>query len=295
MATTKISNVEADGVKVFYRGAGPGPDAPTIVLLHGFPSSSHMFRNLIPLLATTYNVIAPDLPGFGFTEVPVGRNYQYTFASLCQTFTAFIDALKLSKFALYIFDYGAPTGLRFALQRPDAVAAIISQNGNAYEDGIDEKIWAPFIQLWENPSHENRQTVKDMALTMQFTEFQYQDGFPNPEAVPPEAIFLDQALMERPGNKDIQVDLLADYHTNIELYPRFHEYFRSSGVPVMTAWGKNDKLFISPGAEAFKRDVKKLEIRWLDAGHFALETNEVQMAKWIVEFLDRFAVFKSLR
>lgn len=195
MATTKIPSIEADGVKVFYRSAGPAHPAPTIVLLHGFPSSSHMYRNLMPLLSGRYNVIAPDLPGYGFTEVPAARNYKYTFASLTQTFAAFVDALKLTRFAIYTFDYGAPTGLRFALQRPDAVAAIISQKGNAYKEGIDPSIWAPFSTLWDSPTQHDRDMAKGVALSVAFTEFQYQDGFPNPEAVPPEARYLDQALL----------------------------------------------------------------------------------------------------
>ncbi|KAK3322056.1 Alpha/Beta hydrolase protein [Apodospora peruviana] len=294
MVATKISTIDADGVQIFYRSAGPAT-APTIVLQHGFPSSSHMFRNLIPLLATRYRVIAPDLPGFGFTQVPADRNYKYTFASLTQTFTAFVDALKLTSFAVYIFDYGAPTALRFALQRPDSIAAIISQNGNAYEDCIDKNVWAPFAKLWvNNPAQTDRDAAEDFALGLPFTLFQYQDGSPHPQDIPPEALYLDQALLERPGNKATQLDLLTDYQTNIALYPEFHEYFRSHPeLPVLTAWGKNDKIFIAPGAEAFKRDVKNLETKWLDAGHFALETNEAQMAEGIFDFLEKYNVFKD--
>ncbi|KAK3346203.1 Alpha/Beta hydrolase protein [Lasiosphaeria hispida] len=290
MAATKIATVAADGIEIFYRSAGP-VDAPTVVLLHGFPSSSHMFRNLIPLLATRYRVIALDLPGFGFTKVPAERNYAYTFASLAQTFTAFVDALALKRFAIYIFDYGAPTGLRFALDRPDAVAAIISQNGNAYDVGLGPTFWPPIQKYWVTGTQEDRDAVR-FALEMPITQWQYQNQSPHPDEIAPEAYYLDQALMDRPGNKEIQLDLFYDYRTNLDLYPRFHEYFRSSDVPVLAAWGKNDAIFIAPGAEAFAADVQKLETKWIDAGHFALETNEAQVAEWIVEFFDKYAVFK---
>ncbi|KAK0724726.1 Alpha/Beta hydrolase protein [Lasiosphaeris hirsuta] len=291
MAATKIATVAADGIEIFYRSAGP-VDAPTIVLLHGFPSSSHMFRNLIPLLATDYRVIALDLPGYGFTKVPAERNYSYTFANLAQTFTAFVDALALKRFAIYIFDYGAPTGLRFALDRPDAVAAIITQNGNAYDVGLGPTFWPPIQKYWATGTQEDRDALR-FAVELPITQWQYQNQSPHPNEIPPEAYYLDQALMDRPGNKEVQLDLFYDYRTNLDLYPRFHEYFRSSGVPVLAAWGKNDAIFIAPGAEAFAADVQKLETKWIDAGHFALETNEAQVAKWIVEFFDKYAVFKA--
>lgn len=287
--TTKIASVEADGVTVFYRTAGP-VGAPTVVLLHGFPSSSHMFRNLIPLLATRYRVVAPDLPGFGFTKVPTNRNYTYTFASLAQTFTAFVDALSLTRFALYIFDYGAPTGLRFALDRPDAVAAIVSQNGNAYAEGLGRPFWSSLEKLWATGAQADRDALLPM-LELAATQWQYTNGSPHPETIPPEAAFLDQALMERPGNKEIQLDLFQSYGSNVALYPRFHEYLRASDVPVLTAWGRADVIFVPAGAEEFKRDVRRLETRWLDAGHFALETNELQMAEWMFEFFDKHGVF----
>ncbi len=286
---TSVGTVKADGIDVFYRTAGPA-DAPTIILLHGFPSSSHMYRNLIPLLATRYRVLAPDLPGYGFTVVPAERNYTYTFASLAQTFTAFVDALSLTRFALYIFDYGAPAGLRFALSRPSAVAAIVSQSGNAYVEGLGHPFWTPIEKLWASGAAADREALRPL-LEMGATQWQYHNGHARAEAVPPEAFWLDQALMDRPGNKEIQLDLFSDYGSNVALYPRFQEFLRSSGVPVLTAWGKKDEIFVAPGAEAFKKDVKKLETRWLDAGHFALETNEQQMAEWIFEFFDKHAVF----
>jgi pimeloyl-ACP methyl ester carboxylesterase len=288
---TEVATVQADGVEVFYRTAGP-TDAPVVVLLHGFPSSSHMFRNLIPLLATRYRVVALDLPGFGFTKVPAERNYKYTFASLAQTFTAFTDALSLTRFALYIFDYGAPTAFRFALDRPGAVAAIVSQNGNAYVEGLGQPFWSQIEMLWASGAQEDRDALRPL-LELPATQWQYQNGSPHPEAIPPEAFHLDQALMDRPGNKEIQLDLFQDYGSNVKLYPQFQEYLRSSGVPVLTAWGKADEIFVAPGAEAYRRDVKKLETRWLDAGHFALETNEQQMAQWILEFFDKYDVFAA--
>ena len=287
--TAQVATVKADGINVFYRHAGP-PDAPTVLLLHGYPSSSHMFRNLIPRLAPKYRVIAPDLPGFGFTSVPDSLNYEYTFANLSKTLTAFVDALGLKRFAMYIFDYGAPTGLRFALERPEAVAAIITQNGNAYTEGFGAEFWAPLQKYWASGSSEDREAIRG-ATTLDVTKWQYTNGSPNPDAIQPEAYYLDQALMDRPGNKDIQLDLFYDYRTNVPLYPRFQEYFRNSNVPVLAIWGKNDTIFIAPGAEAYRRDVKKLDFHWLDAGHFALETNEDEVAKQIQRFLEKHNVF----
>ncbi|SPO07000.1 related to haloalkane dehalogenase [Cephalotrichum gorgonifer] len=289
MAATQIARVEADGVDVFYRHAGR-EDAPTIVLLHGYPSSSHMYRNLIPHLATKYRVIAPDLPGYGFTTVPDSLNYKYTFANLSKTFAAFMDALGLKRFAIYIFDYGAPTGLRFALNRPDAVAAIITQNGNAYVEGFGKSFWQPIEKYWATGAPEDREALRS-ATTLEATKWQYIDQAANPEAIQPEGYYLDQALMDRPGNKDIQLDLFYDYRTNVELYPKFQEYFRNSSVPVLAIWGKKDSIFVYPGAEAYRRDVKKFELHWLDSGHFALETNEVEVAKEIDGFLTKYGVF----
>ncbi|KAK3904583.1 Alpha/Beta hydrolase protein [Staphylotrichum tortipilum] len=288
---TKVATIKADGVDVFYRTAGPA-DAPTVILLHGFPSSSHMFRNLIPLLATRYRVVAPDLPGFGFTTVPAERNYAYTFANLAQTFGAFVDALSLSRFAIYIFDYGAPTGFRFALSRPDAIAAIISQNGNAYDEGLGQPFWSQIEKLWASGAQSDRDALRPL-LELPATQWQYQNGHPQPESIQPEAFYLDQALMDRPGNKEIQLDLFHDYGSNVKLYPQFQEYLRSSRVPVLAAWGKQDEIFVAPGSEAFRKDVAKLETRWLDAGHFALEINEEQMAEWIIEFFDKHQVFAA--
>ncbi|KAK1765168.1 alpha/beta hydrolase fold protein [Phialemonium atrogriseum] len=294
MAPTKVSYAEADGVKVFYRYAGPiTPAAKTILLLHGFPSSSHMFRNLIPLLASSgYTVIAPDLPGFGFTDVPAGRSYTYTFAALATTIESFVDALKLKRFAIYIFDYGAPVGLRLATKNPERVAAIVSQNGNAYVEGLGADFWAPIKKYWATGSDTDRNALRP-ALELGVTRWQYEDGSPHPQKIQPEAYHLDQALLDRPGNKDIQLDIFYDYRTNLDLYPAFQEYFRTSGVPILSVWGKNDTIFIAPGAEAFARDAKKSELRFLDAGHFALETNEEEMAGFMHEFFQKHKVFQA--
>lgn len=286
MSSTRIATIEADGVNVFYRSAGR-KDAPVILLLHGFPSSSHMFRNLIPLLAENYQVIAPDLPGFGFTVVPESRKYRYTFNNLCGTITAFLDALGVKRFAVYMFDYGSPVTIRYALTRPDAIRAIITQNGNAYEAGFGAEFWAPLRQYWATGSAEVRENIRKAALNLETTKWQYVHGSPHPDQVPPETYYLDTALMARPGNEDIQLDILYDYKSNIELYPQFHKFLETSKVPVLAVWGKNDPIFIPAGAEAFKEHAVNPEIHFLDAPHFALETNEEKVASLIVDFLRR--------
>jgi len=291
MAITKTTTVKADGLEVFYREAG-SPTAPTLLLLHGFPSSSHQFRNLIPLLATKYHVVAPDLPAYGFTVVPEERKYKYTFANFATTIGAFLDALDIKEFAMYIFDYGAPTGLRLALERPNAVKAVISQNGNAYVEGFGKDFWAPIEKYQASGSKEDRDALRGPLLEMPATNWQYTYAAKTPELLQPEAWHLDQALMDRPGNKDIQLDIFYDYATNVKLYPAFQEWFRTSGVPVLAAWGEKDLIFVAPGAEAFRKDVKKLEVKYLDAGHFAIENNEELLAGWIHEFLEKFNVFQ---
>jgi pimeloyl-ACP methyl ester carboxylesterase len=262
--------IEADGVRVFYREAGD-PNAPVVLLLHGFPASSFQYRELIPRLADRYRVIAPDLPGFGFTEVPADRNYVYTFDALAKTIEAFTDALNLKKYALYIFDYGAPTGLRLAMAHPERVTAIVSQNGNAYEEGLGDA-WAPLRRYWSDPSAENRNTIRG-ALTAEGMRREYSVGMPNSDVVAPESYTLDAALLARPGNVEIQLDLFLDYANNVKLYPKFQEYFRTSKPPLLAIWGKNDLYFIPPGAEAFRRDIPNATIQFLDTGHFALETH----------------------
>src|SRR5438132_1350299 len=248
---TTIHRVQADGVTLFYREAGPA-DAPVLLLLHGFPTSSFQFRELMPRLAGPYRVIAPDLPGFGFTEVPEQRRYRYFFDALAQTLLAFTDALGLERYALYVFDYGAPTGFRLALARPERVTAIISQNGNAYEEGLGDA-WAPIRRYWGEPSAENRAALRQ-ALTPEGIRREYSLGISNPDVIAPEGWTLDGALIARPGNADIQLDLFLDYANNVKLYPRFQEYFRHALPPLLAIWGKHDPYFIPAGAQAFRRD-----------------------------------------
>jgi pimeloyl-ACP methyl ester carboxylesterase len=280
---TSVHRIEADGVQVFYRAAGD-PNAPVVLLLHGFPTSSFMFRELIPRLATDYRVIAPDLPGFGFTEVPVARQYNYSFGALASTMDAFTQALELRRYALYLFDYGAPTGFRMAMAHPERVTAIVSQNGNAYEAGLGDA-WGPIRKYWASPTQENRNVVRDNVLTLEGTRFQYMHGVAHPESVPPETYTLDMALMDRPGNKEIQLDLFLDYASNVKLYPRFQEYFRKATPPLLAIWGKNDPFFIPAGAEAFRKDLPNAQVRLLDTGHFAIETHVVPIAEAMREFL----------
>ena len=281
--STSIRKIEADGVQIFYREAGD-PDAPVVLLLHGFPASSFMFRELIPRLAGHYRVIAPDLPGFGYTEVPEQRKYAYSFEALALTVAAFTDALKITRHALYVFDYGAPTGFRLAMAHPDRVTAIVTQNGNAYEEGLGDA-WSPIRQYWASPTAENREVLRKNILTLEGTRWQYTHGVPNPENIPPESYTLDTALLERPGNKEIQLDLFLDYASNLELYPKFQEYFRTSKPPLLAVWGKNDPFFIPAGAEAFRKDLPDAKVKFLDTGHFALETHAVEIASTIREFL----------
>jgi pimeloyl-ACP methyl ester carboxylesterase len=279
---TTIRKVEADGVQVFYREAGD-PGAPVVLLLHGFPSSSFMFRELIPRLADRYRVVAPDLPGFGFTEVPEERKYKYTFDGLAATVAAFTEAIKLDRYAIYVFDYGAPTGFRLAMAHPERITAIVSQNGNAYVEGLGDA-WDPIRKYWAFPTAENREVIAENVLTLDGTRWQYTHGVANPDIVAPESYTLDMALMERSGNKDIQLDLFLNYATNVALYPAFQEYFRKSKPPLLAIWGKNDPFFIPAGAEAFRRDVPNAQVRMLDTGHFALETHVVEIAAAMREF-----------
>jgi pimeloyl-ACP methyl ester carboxylesterase len=281
---TSVHTVEADGVDVFYRAAGD-TDAPVILLLHGFPASSFMFRELIPHLADKFRVIAPDLPGFGFTTVPEKRAYTYSFDALAHTLEAFTDALGLTRYAIYIFDYGAPAGLRLAMRHPERVTAVISQNGNAYEEGLGDA-WGPIRTYWSQPTQENREVIRQAILTPEGTRWQYTHGVTNPDSIAPESYTLDAALLERPGNKEIQLDLFLDYASNVKLYPKFQEYFRVSKPPLLAIWGKNDPFFIPAGADAFRRDLPDAQVQFLDTGHFAIETHLVEIATAIREFLE---------
>ncbi len=281
---TSIHKVEADGVEVFYRAAGD-PSAPVVLLLHGFPTSSFMFRELIPRLADQFRVIAPDLPGFGFTVVPEKRKYIYSFAALAHTVEAFTDALGLNRYAIYVFDYGAPTGFRLAMAHPERVTAIVSQNGNAYEEGLGDA-WAPIRKYWSEPTAENREVIAKNILNLEGTRWQYTHGVAHPETVAPESYTLDVALLERPGNKEIQLDLFLDYASNVKLYPKFQEYFRKSKPPLLAIWGKNDPFFIPPGAEAYRKDLPDAKVQFLDTGHFATETHIVEIAAAMRDFLE---------
>jgi pimeloyl-ACP methyl ester carboxylesterase len=281
---TSIHKVEADGVQVFYRTAGEA-NAPVVLLLHGFPTSSFMFRELIPRLASKYRVIAPDLPGFGFTEVPPERKYPYSFDRLAFTIDAFTQALKIDRYAIYVFDYGAPTGFRLAMTHPDRVTAIVSQNGNAYEEGLGDA-WGPIRKYWAAPTAENRDILRQSVLTAGGTRWQYTHGVANPESIPPESYTLDTALLERAGNKEIQLDLFLDYASNVKLYPKFQEYFRKSKPPLFAIWGKNDPFFVPAGAEAFRKDLPEVKIQFLDTGHFAIETHVVEIASAMKDFLE---------
>jgi pimeloyl-ACP methyl ester carboxylesterase len=270
-----VHRIEADGVNIFYREAGPAT-APVLLLLHGFPASSFQFRDLMPLLADRYRVIAPDFPGFGFTEVPAERSYHYSFEAIANTMQTFTETLQLAKYALYVFDYGAPTGFRMALRYPDRITAIVSQNGNAYEQGLGDS-WAPIRRYWAEPTQANRDAVREL-LTPQGLKSQYLDGVPHPERVKPEGYTLDAAMIARPGNLDLQLDLFLDYANNVKLYPEFQKYLRGSKPPTLAIWGKNDPFFIPAGAEAYKIDNPAAEVRLLDTGHFALETHVREIA-----------------
>ena len=280
---TSVQRVETDGVQVFYRAAGES-SAPVVLLLHGFPASSFMFRELIPRLASDYRVIAPDLPGFGFTEVPAERKYQYSFDRLAFTIEAFILVLKIERYAIYVFDYGAPIGFRLAMAHPERVTAIVSQNGNAYEEGLGDA-WDPIRKYWAQPTSENRNILRQSVLTAGGTRWQYVHGVANPERIAPESYTLDTALLERPGNKEIQLDLFLDYASNVKLYPKFQEYFRKSQPPLLAIWGKNDPFFIPAGAEAYRKDIPGAKIQFLDTGHFALETHVIEIAAAVKNFL----------
>jgi pimeloyl-ACP methyl ester carboxylesterase len=285
MKITSLSfrTVSVNGFKIFYREAGDG-NKPTVLLLHGFPTSSHMFRNLIPQLADDFHVIAPDLPGFGFSDAPDHTAFKYTFENVAKVMGDFVDQIGLKKFAVYIFDYGAPTGLRIALRFPERIAAIISQNGNAYVEGLS-KDWAPVQAYWENPTRENREALRKLQ-TLETTRWQYYHGVTNPgERIAPEAILHDQSLLDRPQSAEIQLDLIGDYKTNVALYPAFQEFFRKYQPPTLAVWGKNDPFFLPPGAEAYKRDNPKARVVFYDTGHFALETHSVEIGREILAFL----------
>jgi pimeloyl-ACP methyl ester carboxylesterase len=287
---TSLHKISVDGNNIFYREAGQ-PTAPNILLLHGFPTSSHMFRNLIPLLAHRYHVIAPDLPGFGFSDAPNRKQFRYTFDNLAKAIDQFTQAIGLERYAIYVFDYGAPVGFRLALAHPERITAIISQNGNAYEEGLSQG-WNPIQKYWKDPTAANRDALRDF-LTSESTRSQYVYGVQDATQVAPETYTLDSALLARPGNDDIQLDLFLDYASNVALYPKFQEYFRAKKPSLLAVWGKNDPFFLPPGAEAFKRDNPNAEIHFYDTGHFALETHHREIADSILEFLNRISAAQA--
>jgi len=279
-----------NGNNIFYREAGP-KDAPAILLLHGFPTSSHMFRNLIPALAGRYHVVAPDLPCFGFSDAPDRKRFPYTFERLAETVDSFTQTIGLDRYAIYIFDYGAPVGLRLALAHPERITAVISQNGNAYEEGLSQG-WNPIQKYWREPTAENRAALRAF-LTPEATKSQYLHGVKDETLVAPEGYELDSALLARAGNDEIQLDLFLDYASNVALYPRFQDYFRTKRPPLLAVWGKNDPFFLPAGAEAFRRDNPGAEVHFYDTGHFALETRHQEIAAAIRDFLDRELTVRS--
>lgn len=281
-ATVHYRRVNVNGINIFYREAGP-VGAPVVLLLHGYPTSSHMFRNLIPMLSEKYHVIAPDLPGFGYTDVPEAAQFNYTFANLAKTMQGFIDGLKIKRFAVYVFDYGAPTGYRLALANPEKITGIISQNGNAYVEGLSEG-WNPIQRYWENDTPANREALKAF-LTHDATKFQYLTGVSDPSLIAPETYTLDQYFLDRPGMTEIQLDFLKDYKSNVALYPKFQEYFRTYKPKILAVWGNKDPFFIPAGAEAYKKDVPDAIVKFYDTGHFALESHGREIGNEILKFL----------
>src|SRR5262245_28617835 len=283
--------VKVGDLDVFYREAGP-KDAPTILLLHGFPTSSQMFRNLIPLLADEYHVIAPDYPGFGHSSMPSRDHFSYTFDNLADVIEQFTQKVGLKKYALYVQDYGAPVGYRLATKHPERVTTIVVQNGNAYEEGLDNQFWEPLKAYWREPTSQEKRNALRAFLSYEATRWQYTHGVPNPELVGPDGPAHDQFLLDRPGNAEVQLDLFLSYGSNPPLYPAWQEYFRTHQPPALIAWGKHDQIFPAAGAEPYRRDLKTLEFHLLDAGHFALETNGDEIAKLMREFLGKHVAKK---
>ena len=285
MSKTTYRTVDVDGVDVFYREAGE-PGAPKLLLLHGFPTSSHMFRDLVLLLADRYHIIAPDLPGFGHSSNPRVNSFE----SIAETIERFTEITGFDRFAVYVFDYGAPTGFRLAVRHPERITAIISQNGNAYEEGLSDG-WNPIRAYWEDASEANRAALRGM-LTPETTYWQYSHGVPDPSLVSPDGYSLDDHYLMREGAADVQLDLFGDYKSNVALYPTFQSYFREHQPPLLAIWGKNDPFFLPAGAEAYKRDLPKAEVQFLETGHFALETHAAEVAAAIREFFDTEAKTK---
>jgi pimeloyl-ACP methyl ester carboxylesterase len=284
MSSIAYRHADVDGVKVFYREAGR-QGAPKLLLLHGFPSSSHMFRDLMPKLADRFHIVAPDLPGFGQSDMPARDSFAYTFDHIAEVIGRFTEVVGFDRFAMYVFDYGAPTGFRLAVKHPERIAAIISQNGNAYEEGLSEG-WNPIRAYWQDASEANREALRAL-LTHETTVWQYTHGEQDASLVSPDGYSLDEFYLGRPGADEVQLDLFRDYRSNVALYPAFQTYFRTHQPPLLAVWGKNDPFFLPAGAEAFRRDLPDAVVRFLDTGHFALETHAAEIAEAIGEFLNR--------
>ncbi|UAY55996.1 alpha/beta fold hydrolase [Arachidicoccus terrestris] len=286
MKTQKVSYVKAniEDLSIFYRESGPA-DGPVVLLLHGFPTSSHMYRNLIPLLNEKYHVIAPDLPGFGFSDSPKNTVFTYTFDNLTKYIQGLIDHLGLKRFTIQVFDYGAPVGYRIAVANPEKITGIISQNGNAYVEGLSEG-WNPIQKYWNEPNEENRNNLRGMC-TAATTRWQYLTGVNNPDLVAPESYTLDQYFLDREGNVELQLDLFKDYASNVAMYPVFQEYFRQKSPEFLAVWGDKDPFFLPPGARAFARDLPNAIIKFFDTGHFALETHVHEIGTEIIKFLEK--------
>jgi pimeloyl-ACP methyl ester carboxylesterase len=284
MSTLKFRTADVDGFKVFYREAGAAT-APKLLLLHGFPSASHMFRDLIPLLADRFHIVAPDLPGFGRSDMPAREQFKYTFDNIANVIDRFTEVVGFNRYAVYIFDYGAPTGLRLAVKHPERITAIISQNGNAYEEGLSEG-WNPIQAYWKDPTAANRTALRGF-LAPATTQWQYTHGVTDPTTVSPDGYSLDNFYLARPGADEVQLDLFGDYKSNVALYPTFQKYFRTHKPPLLAVWGKSDPFFLPPGAEAFKRDIPNAVVRFLDTGHFALETHAAEVAAELRKFMEK--------
>jgi pimeloyl-ACP methyl ester carboxylesterase len=284
MTGVAYRTADVDGFKIAYREAG-APGAPKLLLLHGFPSASHMFRDLIPLLADRFHLVAPDLPGFGRSDMPARSKFTYTFDHIADVIDRFTEIVGFDRYAVYVFDYGAPTGFRLAVKHPDRITAIISQNGNAYEEGLSEG-WNPIQAYWREPSSANRDALRAF-LKPEATFWQYTHGVSDLTKVSPDGYTLDNFYLARPGADEVQLDLFGDYKSNVALYPTFQAYFRSHKPPLLAVWGKNDPFFLPPGAEAFKRDIPNAVVRFVDTGHFALETHAAEIAGAIRDFLPR--------
>ena len=284
MTAISYRTADVDGFNIFYREAG-APDAPKLLLLHGFPSASHMFRDLIPLLADRFHVVAPDLPGFGRSDMPERGTFTYTFDNIARVIERFTEVVGLDRYAVYVFDYGAPTGFRLAARHPERITAIISQNGNAYEEGLSDG-WNPIRAYWQDPSSANRDALRAF-LKPETTVWQYTHGVADASRVSPDGSALDNFYLGRPGAHEIQLDLFGDYKSNVALYPVFQQYFRTHKPRFLAVWGKNDPFFLPPGAEAFKRDIPDAVVRFFETGHFALETHAAEIAAAIRDFLSR--------